>query len=154
MKIKITEEQANRLSLLNNNNPIVNVERFSKIKTEIVNRLFSEVLNLTIGESLSGFDKLELIQEKCDNISNDLSKLKRIADDYINSLGDSDSLEHTPESEALELRLDEAQYKLYNKLNTLDNLIHALVKVGKISKNKEFFKWFDNSGPMDITDIQ
>jgi hypothetical protein len=60
---KITEEQANRLSLLNNNNPIVNVERFSKIKTEIVNRLFSEVLNLTIGESLSGFDKLELIQE-------------------------------------------------------------------------------------------
>jgi ABC-type arginine transport system ATPase subunit len=71
-------------------------------------------------------------------ISNDLSKLKRIADDYINSLGDSDSLEHTPESEALELRLDEAQYKLYNKLNTLDNLIHALVKVGKISKNKIF----------------
>jgi len=145
MRIKITEEQAKRLNILTEDSyPIVNLEQFVKLKMDIVDAFFSKLINLSISDVLNDDGKLQVIKDRVEIMD------KALSDHYVRAVRYIENLPDNPEDEELLTRCEDAKHEISNKLQTLIDLISSLEKLSEESKNQEYFKFFKDSGPMEI----
>lgn len=145
MKIKITEAQARRLNLLKeSNDPVARIEQYVKIKSEVVNNLYDKIVNLSVYELLTGNINFNADARMLMLITDEVRILSKQAYSYINNLPDDN----------LDQRIDDAQYFLDNKIDSLQLIISSIERVYEMEDEHKVTQFFKNSGPMDITDIQ
>jgi len=145
MKIKITEEQAKRFKLINEDtNPLSQFEHFCTVKVQDVNKLYSKVISLTIIELLNGEINLKDISNVLDKIEGDIHNGNKRAYNYINSLPDED----------LDIRIDRASDSVMRKLNVLQLMVMDLEKFQFSGQQHSITRLFKDVKPMDITGLQ
>lgn len=109
MKIKITEGQAKRLKLINENyDEISRFEEFCETKVKLVDKYYVRVSFITIAEILNKEVNFEVINEELNAIEREISQASEIANDYVESL-----------SEELFYRVRNAEHKVMDKLTSL-----------------------------------
>jgi hypothetical protein len=109
MKIKITESQAKRLKLINENyDEISRFEEFCETKVKLVDKYYVRVSFITIAEILNKEVNFEVINEELNAIEREISQASEIANDYVESL-----------SEELFYRVRNAEHKVMDKLTSL-----------------------------------
>jgi hypothetical protein len=132
MKLRITEAQAKRLSLLKEaSNPYEAVLEYSKTATEKLDFIYNKVKQTTIEDILSGGVNIDGLRDMVDEIESGIKPLYSRGYEYINNL---------PE-EGLDANLDDADWIVSDKasaltiiLNQMDNL-HELNLKHKLSKS-------------------
>jgi hypothetical protein len=109
MKIKLTESQAKRLKLINENyDEISRFEEFCETKVKLVDKYYVRVSFITIAEILNKEVNFEVINEELNAIEREISQASEIANDYVESL-----------SEELFYRVRNAEHKVMDKLTSL-----------------------------------
>lgn len=145
MKIKITESQATRLKLINEDvNPLTSFELYCKIKVRYVNEQFLKVQNLTVSEILSGDINLEALSTILNDLESELSFKANRTTDYINNLDDGTYDE-------LDVRIDNAQRLVSNKLDALSIIVLTLEKLQESNDDNILSKQFSDVAQLDIT---
>ena len=143
MKIKITEEQANRLNLLKEDiNPIDKLKQYVNIKLDIVNNLYNKLINLSVYELLTEKIDFNQIDRMLMNMEDEIHVLIRQAYSYIDDLPD----------EGLDIIIDRTEEKLNNKISSIHLLISGIEKIPDLEDEYKITKDFNS--PLDITDIQ
>jgi len=146
MKIKITEAQAKRLNLINeDNNPLAQFEKFCQLRLEHVNQLYLKVASLSINEILHNQVDISDINKELDKIEDAVRKGSRIAYQYINN---------RPESEELDIRIDNAEFSVSQRLNALQLITMDLEQLQVSTEQHETTKPFHDVKPMDIGGTQ
>lgn len=143
-KIIITEEQAKRLNILSEqSNPIEKIVQFSKIKTDVLNNLFNDIVN-----NSSIFDAIKFnfvkIDEQMSNIYNELLVLAEAAYAHIEDMSDE---EFTDE----DVVVDEVVYDVKEKIYIIKDIITALGDLAKTFKDENVLSKFNVETPLDIT---
>lgn len=148
MKIKITEAQARRLKLINeeslpiNTDPIQVLRNYVGRNEPIIVKIFNELTNLTLTE-ISNYD-FDSVSTNASNISDMLDYLRGRANDYIETQPEDDNWE-------LDSKLDDA-YRVFNsKIDIINDLLYEMKKIKDFFIEKEVFSNFQ---PLDITDLQ
>lgn len=148
MKIKITEAQARRLKLINeeslpiNTDPIQVLRNYVGRNEPIVVKIFNELTNLTLTE-ISDYD-FDSVSTNTSNINDMLDYLRVRANNYIQTQPEDDNWE-------LEGQLDDA-YRVFNdKIEIINDLLYEMKKIKDFFIEKDVFSNFQ---PLDITDIQ
>ena len=145
MKIKITEEQANRLKLLKEDlNPLITFEQFCKMKTDEINKMYTRVSNIVVAEILNGEINIEQIVTWMDSLELELGRRNSTAYDYIENLPEED----------LDVRIDRAKSRLDDKIASLSLIVSPLEKLDDLVKEHNLTIVFSDVKPMDISDIQ
>lgn len=143
-KIIITEDQAKRLNLINEDiNPLSQYEQFCKVRVEEVNKLYSRVTSISIGEILNNDVNMEQMNGLLDKIENDMRAGNKRAYDYINNLPESD----------LDIRIDRAYDTVNDKLTALQLIVMDLEKLQLSTEQHNLLKSFSDVKPLDINDI-
>jgi hypothetical protein len=148
MKIKITETQAKRLKLINeeslplNTDPIQILRNYVGRNEPIIVKIFNELTNLTLME-ISDYD-FDSVSDTTSKFSDMLDYLRGRANNYIETQPEEDNWE-------LEGQLDDAYRGFYNKIEIVDDLLYEMKKIKDFFIEKEAFSKFPS---LDITDIQ
>ena len=148
MKIKITESQAKRLKLINeeslplNTNPIQILRNYVGRNESIIVKIFNELTNLTIME-ISDYD-FDSVTDTTSKFNDMLDYLRGRANDYIQTQPEENNWD-------LEGQLDDAYRGFNDKIEIVDNLLYEMKKIKDFFIEKEVFS---NFHPLDITDIQ
>ncbi len=147
MKIIITEEQAKRLNLINEDtNPLAQFEKFCQLRLEHVNQLYLKVSSITINEILNNQVDMSEINKELDKIEDAVRKGSRIAYQYINNRPESE--------EGLDIRIDDAEFKVSQRLNALQLVTMDLEKLQVSIEQHDIAAPFHDVKPMDIGGIQ
>lgn len=145
MKIKITENQAKRLKLINENTDTLSqFEQFCKSKVQELNNLYTKVTNLSIYEILHKEVNMGEIYKMLDKIENDLMLADKKTYDYINTLPEAD----------LDVRIDKSHDMVTNRLTPLQIIVMDLEKLQSSTEEHSLTKPFSDIKPLDITNIQ
>jgi hypothetical protein len=148
MKIKITETQAKRLKLINeeslplNTDPIQILRNYVGRNEPIIVKIFNELTNLTLME-ISDYD-FDSVSDTTSKFSDMLDYLRGRANNYIETQPEEDNWE-------LEGQLDDAYRGFYSKIEIVDDLLYEMKKIKDFFIEKEAFSKFPS---LDITDIQ
>jgi len=134
MKLKITNEQAKRLSLINEQlDDIIKFEDLCKKQMEEVNKIFVQITNMYV---------IELIEQGGDNTLknyyNTLDKIDTTLYNQSNRLSNTIStMEDEDEMDRLQDRVDSAYFPILKKVNALHKLIDSLRAVSDLSDSGE-----------------
>lgn len=145
MKIKITESQAKRFKLLNENaDPLSQFEKLCSIKIQEINKLYNRVTALSIYEILHKEMDMASIYSLLDKIENDLQMGDRDAYAYIKNRPEED----------LDLRIDKAHDNVMNRLTPLQLIVMDLEKLQLSTEEHDLTKAFKDIKPIDISGLQ
>ena len=146
MKIKITEDQAKRLNLINEDvNPLTQYEAFCKQMIEKVNKVYLHVTAISIAEILNNQVNMEEINSQLDKIESEVYNGSRRAYQYIANL---------PEDTDLDIRIDNANSLVMDKLTPLQLITMDLEKIQLSIEQHDITGPFKDVKPMDISDMQ
>lgn len=141
MKIKITENQAKRLKLINEETDIISqLEQFSKIKSQEINNIFLKLSETTINEIIGGSVNLPELSKHLDNIDSGLYAANKKAYAFIETLPD----------ENLDLRIDRAFSSLNLKLTSVNMIVNELKKLSDILAEHNVKDVFKEAKPIEI----
>lgn len=144
-RIRITEDQAKRLKLINENtDPLSSYEHFCKVKAQEVNRIYSRVISISISEIISN-------EVNMGNLNDMLSKIESEA--HIGSRRAYQHIKNMPEAD-LDLRIDNAFDVVMNKLTPLQLIVMDLEKLQNSIQESDLTKSFKDITPIDITGLQ
>ena len=145
MKIKITEAQAKRIGLINENiDPLSQYEDYCKKMVEKVNAIYRQVINITVDDLIHDTVNMEEINKQLDAIESAISDGSRKAYAYIENLPEED----------LDIRIDRAQDLVNDRLTPLQLIVMDLEKLQMVSNDHNYAKAFSDIKPLDITDMQ
>lgn len=147
-KIKITEDQAKRLKLINENTePVIKFETFCEKLNAEIDKLYLNVTNLSVSDILSNNPNINTLQGILNNYDDYLYSNKMKAQNFINSL---------PEDQlhSLDLRIDNVNSKVSNKISSLSIILSDLEKLQTANETHDLSGQFKNVKPMDISNIQ
>ena len=145
MKIKITENQALRLKLLSEEiNPLTQFEYLCRVKLGEVNKWYTKISSISIGELLNNEVDMSHINSLLNKIEDEIRSGNRKAYAFI---------EHEQE-EDLDLRIDNAESSVMDKLTVLQLISMDLEKLQISSEEHGFTNRFSDVKPMDISDTQ
>ena len=145
MKIKITENQALRLNLLNENlNPLTQFENLCMIKIREVNKLFLKVTSISIGEILNNEIDISKINFELNKIEDDIRISNRKAYAFIDGLTEED----------LDVRIDRADSNVINRLTSLQLITMDLETLQISAEEHKIIEQFGDVNPIDITNSQ
>jgi hypothetical protein len=145
MKIKISESQAKRLQLIKEEtNPLIGFEQFCKVKIQEINKLYTNISHVSIGEIVNHEIDMTKINNRLEEIETSLNEMNKKAYDYINNLPESD----------LDLRIDRASDSVSNKLTSLQLIIGDLEKIQKLVLDHNLGNSFSDIKPIDISNNQ
>jgi len=143
MKIKITEGQANRLKLINEDvSVIAKFEEFCNAKVKELNALYINIGMISIVEILNNEISLAKISKRLDAIDSALMDGDRRAYSVITDAN---------EGENLDIRIDNAHHLVSQKLRPLQMIVLDLEKLQELSNEHELNKPFSDVKPIDIT---
>lgn len=142
MKIKITEGQATRLKLINEDvNMVAKFEEFCNAKIQEINNLFVSVSNISVIEIIGNEIGLSKIYKRLNIIENKVMLAER--ETYA-------SIDEASE-ENLDLRIDRAYDSVTAKLSSLQLIVMELEKLQELSNEHNLKKSFDDIKPIDVT---
>lgn len=145
MKIKITEEQAKRLKLINEDiNPLTQFEGFCKVKIQEVDKLYLQITSLSIYEILHNQFSMSELNKKIELIEEEVGRGNRRAYQYIHNLPDED----------LDIRIDRATEAVNDKLTALQLITMDLEKLQLSTEQHNIMAPFKDVKPMDISSSQ
>jgi hypothetical protein len=145
MKIKITEGQAKRLGLINENaDPLVQYEQYCSQLVPVVEKMYQQVINITVDDLLNKRVNMEELNKKLDSIESAISDGSRKAYAFINN---------SPE-EDLDVRIDKAHDLVMDKLTPLQLVTMDLERLQNSSEMHRLTEPFKHIKPLDITDMQ
>lgn len=119
MKIKITEDQAKRLKLVEGLDPVSQFEQLCRNKSIEIDRLFNKVSGISIAEIIGKEVNLEDINKVLDRIESEISAGNRKAFAFVGGIEDN----------GLDARIDKADDSVVSKLTSLQLLTMDLEKV-------------------------
>jgi len=134
MKLKITNEQAKRLNLINEQvDDIIKFEELCKKQIEEVYKFFVKITNMYV---------IDLIEQGADNTLKTyydaIDKIDTVLYNQSTRLSNIiDKLDNEDERYSLQDRVDSAYYPILKKVNGLHELIDSLRKVSELSEYKE-----------------
>lgn len=140
MKIKITEDQAKRLKLVESLDPVSEFEQLCKIKSVEVERLFKKISYFSISQIINKVVDMAQINHKLDAIESEISLGNRKAFAHIGGLEDN----------GLDARIDKADDLITSKLNTLQLLTMDLEKLQLSSEQHGITKAFPMGKNIEI----
>jgi hypothetical protein len=141
-KIKITESQAKRLKLINENaDELARFEHFCKIKVDEINKVYTKVTNISVAEILNHEVNMVEINNILEKIDNEL---------YIGNKKAYESINNLPESD-LDVRIDKAYDKVHNKLTPLQIIVLDLEKLQLAAEQHDLTGPFNDVKPIDIS---
>ena len=144
-RIKITEGQAKRLKLISENtDPLSSYEHFCQIKAQEVNRIYSKVISITIAEIISNEVNIGKLNDMLNKIESEVRIGSRRAYQYIKNMPEAD----------LDLRIDNAEDVVMDKLTPLQLLAMELEKLQNTVQESRLTKSFNDINPLDITGLQ
>lgn len=147
MKIIITEDQARRLNILNpNSDPIVKLEQYVKLKTEVIDGMFQNLVNLSLIEIMNPDFNLDL-DNVIDDVKSGVNKLYIAGYRYLDTLSDD-------ESEGLDVKLDDASRLLTDKLYAMEIIVNKVQDLKQASNEFHLTDVFKNQEPLDITNSE
>jgi diphthamide synthase (EF-2-diphthine--ammonia ligase) len=142
MKIKITEQQAKRLRILNEDIDVLSqFEQLCIAKSQEVDKLYMKLTDLSVAEILNGEVSLEQMETYVRNIERKLMDANRKAYSYIENLPEED----------LDLRIDNAFDKANGKISSIQLIIYGLRDLQDSSKEHKLTKDFANLKPIEIS---
>jgi len=142
MKIRITEEQAKRIKLINEDiNQLIQFEEFCKRKIQEINTIYVKVINLTIAEVVNGEVDMVKIERILGSIGTSIHEANKVAYRYIEGL---------PE-ENLDLRIDKVYDAVTDKLTSLELIVMDLESLQSKAKEHHLSNSFSDTKPIDIT---
>lgn len=145
MKIIITEGQAKRLKLINENtDPLTQFEYLCKSKIQEINKLYTKVTNLSIHEILHKEIDMGNLYKILENIENNLMMADKKSYDYIKTL---------PEAN-LDDRIDSAHDSVSDRLRPLQIIVMDLEKLQLSTEEHSLTQPFNDIKPLDITNLQ
>ena len=144
MKIKITEEQAKRLKLIKENaDPLTYFEQHCVKLIAEINKVYGKVININVAEILSGEVSISELSKHLDKIEDSLRVYEKKAYAYIETLPEED----------LDVRIDDAYYKVNQKLTPLQLMVMDLERFQNSSEEHKLTEPFKDVKPMDISNI-
>ena len=144
-KIIITESQAKRLQILDDKgNPVDKIVQYSKIKTDILNELFNNVVNNSTLLDANKFD-FKKLDDQISNIYDELISLEKEATTYVNDMSDA-------EFDGEDVIIDDAVSDVEEKLLILKEIVSTLGDLAKLFKDEKVFEKFKVETPLDVTD--
>lgn len=145
MRIRITEDQANRLNILNNgDNPVKLLNQYTKLKMDVIDQIYDTLVNLSISELMNPEFNLRGYEDVISGIEVGVRNYKESAFTFI---GNDD--EHEEEiSEA-----DMIPYDLERKLSGLDSMISSIGTLRNDLEDNEYLRMFKGNEPMDVTNM-
>ena len=142
-KIKITEEQAKRLKLIDEGiDPLTQFEEFAKARVNEINLLYGKVINLTTAEVINHEIDMTEIWKHLSNIGTALHAKNKIAYNFI---------VNSPESDELDARIDIAYDSVSNKLTALELIVTNLETLQDEAEEHKLSSVFQDVKPMEIT---
>ena len=148
MKIKLTEDQARRLDILNkDNNPVVTLQEFVKMKIPVINKIYSKVTQLTISDILNHdmSDDLKVFNDDLDKMDDKVSSLRTGAYNYLESMSDDEY------EQGMDVIVDDAYEMLYNKISALQFIFLHLGHLNDLNPTHGVLDKFKDNEPLDIT---
>lgn len=141
-KIKITEDQAIRLKILNEDaNPLVKYELYCRKRAEEVDRCFVKVININIAEILHNEVNIREIYKYLSDIEDQVLSVEKQAYSHIAHM----------DGEDLDLVIDNATDLVTDKITSLQLIISDLEKIQELNEEHKLLKQFANVKPIDIT---
>jgi hypothetical protein len=145
MKIKITEAQAKRLGLINENiDPLSQYEEYCKKMVEKVNAIYRNVINITIDDLIHNTVNMEEINDELNNIESAVRSGSNKAYAYIQNLPEED----------LDIRIDRASDLVNDRLTPLQLITMDLERLQSANTSHNYAKAFSDIKPLDITGMQ
>lgn len=145
MKIKITENQAKRLKLINEDiNPLTQYEAFCKQMVEKVNKMYLHISAISISEILNNQVSMEEINTQLNAMEREIANGGKRAYQYINNSQEED----------LDVRIDNAENLVMDKLTPLQLITMDLEKLQLTIEQHNITAPFKDVKPMDISGIQ
>lgn len=142
MKIKITEQQAKRLRIINEDIDVLSqFEKLCKVNSQEMDKLYMKLSDLSVAEILNNEVSLEEMESYVRNIEAKLMDANRKAYSYIENLPEED----------LDLRIDNAFDKANGKVSSIQLIIYGLKDLQNSAEEHNLTKDFANLKPIDIT---
>ncbi len=143
MRIRITEDQANRLNILNNgDDPIKLLNQYTKLKMDIVDNIYNTLVNLSVSELMNSELNLEGYEDIISGIEVGINKYKENAFNFIG---------HDDEKEEQRREADIIPYDLERKISGLDSMLSTLDRTMSALEDNEYLRLFKGNKPIDIT---
>ena len=142
MKIKITEQQAKRLRIINEDvDVLTQFEQLCRAKSQEMDKLYMKLTDLSVAEILNGEVSFEEMESYVRNIEGKLMDANRKAYSYIENLPEED----------LDLRIDDAFDKANGKIASIQLIIYGLRDLQDSSEEHNLTKDFANLKPIEIS---
>ena len=142
MKIKITEQQAKRLRIINEDIDVLSqFEQLCKVNSQEMDKLYMKLSDLSVAEILNNEVSLEEIESYVRNIEAKLMDANRKAYSYIENLPEED----------LDLRIDNAFDKANGKISSIQLIIYGLKDLQNSSEEHNLTKDFENLKPIEVS---
>lgn len=144
-RIKITEAQAKRLNLISENtDPISSFEHFCRIKAQEVDRLYSKLTVMSIGEIINNEVNVAKLTEMLDKIESEVRAGSRMSYQHIKNMPEDNS----------DLRIDDAEDLVMDKLTPLQLFVMDLERLQNSIDDSRLTTSFNDINPLDITGLQ
>lgn len=144
MKIRITEEQLQRIKLLTENDNIYS--QFEAIALKVkdkINTIYTKVTYISVAEILHNEVNIKEILQTVDNLENTLDETLRKVERLLETL---------PEDTASDIdgKIWQLNRPIQNKINVLQSMLMNLEKLVDYEEEHEGTKAFSDIKPMDI----
>ena len=141
MKIKISEAQAKRLKLVNENVDVIGqFEHLCQTTIQEVNKIYLKVINIAVSDILDGQVKIQDIYQYVDRIENKILDADKKAYAYIAQLPEAD----------LDLRIDNAASSVTDKITALQLIIMGLEKIEQTATEHNLKQSFVDAKPLEV----
>jgi hypothetical protein len=145
MKVRITESQAKRLNLINEDTDMVSqFEQYCKVKVQELNNIYTKISNLSIIDIFENSVNFGELYNYVSNIENKLLEAEKRTYDYINNLPDND----------LDTRIDNAYSSVGDKLTSIQLIIMELEKLQNLNTEHKLKDSFNDVKPIDISSTE
>lgn len=142
MKIKITEQQAKRLRIINEDIDVLSqFEQLCKVNSQEMDKLYMKLSDLSVAEILNNEVSFEEMESYVRNIEAKLMDANRKAYSYIENLPD----------ENLDLRIDNAFDKANGKISSIQLIIYGLKDLQNSAEEHNLTKDFENLKPIEVS---
>jgi hypothetical protein len=144
MRIKITEKQAKRLNLINEDTDVVaQFEQLCNSKIQEINNIYSKLSNMSVIEIMNGYVKLNELYKYINKIEDIIMDAEKKTYQYINQ---------NPEMEALDIdmKIDAAYSKFSNKVSSIGIIIDTLGTLKDKADEHDLVKSFSDIKNIEI----
>lgn len=139
MKLRITEEQASRLKLINEDvNLVAKFEEFCNAKVKEINTLYVRIISLSVAEVISNEIDLNALEKHLYRLETSLLNVERKTSSSV-------------ADESLKEKIDVAYNKADRKLSLLQLVLLDLEKLQESANEHRVTDYFGDVKPMDIS---